>query len=115
MTATATVRDRRVVELNDLPIGCLSWTPAGRVPISCHSVEICFDISTGDLRAVMVRGTLIEDVDIRRRAAGFRTGDEKSREYEARGTIIRRYSIDWRTHTAQLPKWLADYVEQYRP
>jgi hypothetical protein len=29
--------------------------------------------------------------------------------------MTRRYRVDWRTHTAELPDWLAALVEQYRP
>jgi len=110
-----TIRDRRTVELRDLPPGGLAYTEAGRVPIDCHSVEILYDIPTGNLRAVEVRGTLSDERDVRRRAAGFLTGSQEARMREARGTLVRRYRIDWTTHTANLPPWLADLVEEHRP
>jgi hypothetical protein len=111
----ARIYDSRKVEITDLPEGCTSYTPAGRVAIRCISAEIHYDITTGHLRAVYVRGELIHDRDIQRRAATLRSGSQEARLGRARGTIERSYRLDWRTHTADVPPWLARLIEEFRP
>lgn len=104
------IMDRREVHI-PLPDGCISWTPAGRVPLRCERAEITFDIPTGRLGSVTVWGYLRDQADIDRRA---RTLSSYGRE-RARDIMVRRYKVDWSTHTADLPDWLVELVEQYRP
>ena len=114
---TARIHDGRVVTIEDLPGHCTSYTPAGRVAIRCHSAEIHYDIPTGELGSVFVRGTLIHEADVRRRAASLRSGSAGDRDYAARRFIERSYRVDWRAtpRTVDAPPWLVDLIEQYRP
>ena len=109
--------DKRKVEIEGLPDGCMSLTPKGRVPIDCSSVEIHYEIPTGELCSVFVRGYLVDEADVRRRAATYRTGSQDDRLRSARGVLERGYEVDRRARprTADVPRWLADLIENYRP
>lgn len=86
-------------------------TPRGNAPMACARVEFGFDLDTGDLRWVTAYGDLIDERDIARR--------ERERAGRGRGgwsrMLVRRISVDWRTHEADVPGWLRDHIEQHRP
>lgn len=105
------IRDGRDVRIGPLPDGCISRTPAGRTPIRCESAEITYDLPTGHLTSLTVWGYLTEQRDVDRRASSLRSyGRER-----ANGVVVRRYQVDWKTHTADVPDWLAELIEAYRP
>lgn len=110
MTTTA-INDSREVRITNLPPDSVSWTPAGRVPITCHTTTITYDIPTRRLTSVSVIGRLRDEADVRRRARGFvhKLADAR------RDPIQRRYLVSWKTGEANLPEWLAFFVDVHRP
>lgn len=104
------ISDTRYVQ-KSLPDNCISFTPKGRVPLRCTTVELSYDIPTGRIRSVTVHGYLVDQRDVDRRARTLR-GYGKER---ANNIVRRSYDVDWETREVNVPSWLAELIEQYRP
>lgn len=105
------VSDSRDVRIRLTGHRYVSFTPAGNMPIVCHTVVIHYDIPTRCVTSVEVRGLLVNEADIKRRANTLRRWQEN-----ARGTLTRRYKVDWKTgEVADPPAWLEELIEQHRP
>lgn len=108
----AYVFDSRKVRLHLTGHRYVSFTPAGNMPIVCHTVVIRYDIPTRHVTSVEVRGLLVNEADRKRRASTLtRFADET-----ARGPLTRRYKVAWKTgEVADPPAWLEELIEQHRP
>lgn len=89
----AVVLDTREVHVDLRDPAPESRTPAGRTPIACRWARIGYHLADGRLCSVEVAGTPADGADTTRR---------------------RRYRVD-RHGMADLPGWLAELVETYRP